>query len=142
MGPQAKGMQVGGAIALAVGAVFLVRWWMRPVDPAWSPSADGLAWVATRDCNGALLLPERTYLLSGDGSAPASVSWTLRSPEEGDSERTGAAGRAGDAGTVQAGTWSLKMRMGTEAPRRASATVRVSPAASVRPESLRIELAR
>jgi len=129
-------MQLGGAIAIAIGAAFLARWWMRTPGAAWAISADGAAWEATRDCNGALLLPERQYRMSGESTAPAQFQWILRDPEGGMPDRSG----VGSA--VSAGQWGVDMRMGTDAPRRAEVTVRISPASAVRVESLRIELSR
>jgi hypothetical protein len=137
MSPQAKGMQIGGAIAVAMCAAFLVRWWMMPAGDAWALSEDGGAWEATRDSNGARLLPTRRYALHGSGTAPAQVTWSLV-PTDVDN----APPRVGAAGRVEPGDWTLVFSCGTDAPRRALASVRVSPASAVRPESLRIELAR
>jgi hypothetical protein len=136
MAPQAKGMQIGGAIAVALCAVFLVRWWMMPVQAGWRLSADGTAWEATRDVNGAAILPERKYRVSGTGSADAVIAWTMQGTDGGGEMR------GGTAGTVHAGTWELVMRAGADAPRRATVTFRVTPPSAVDVDSLRLELTR
>ena len=136
MSPQAKGMQVGGAISVALCAAFLVRWWMWPVQPAWTLAADGAAWEASRDINGAAILPERRYRVSGRGTAPAEIVWRMRATDGDAPERTGAAGK------VDAGEWTLVIRAGVDAPRRAVVVVSVTPASAVDAQSLRIELTR
>ena len=136
MSPQAKGMQVGGAISVALCAVFLVRWWLWPVQPPWTLSADGSAWEASRDINGAAILPERRYRVTGTGSAPAEIAWRMRATDGDAPERTGAAGKVG------AGEWALVIRAGVDAPRRAVVVVSVMPASAVDAQSLRLELTR
>lgn len=136
MTPQAKGMQIGGAIAVALCGAFLVRWSMMPTGAEWRLSEDGSSWEATRDINGAAILPERKYRVSGTGSADAAIAWTMRG-----TDGTGQA-RSGSAGTVRAGEWELVMRAGTDAPRRAMVTVRVTPSSAVDVNSLTLELAR
>lgn len=136
MTPQGKGVQIGGAIAVALCAAFLVRWWMMPAQVAWQLSADGSAWEASRDVNGAAILPERRYRVSGRGTAGAEVTWRMRASEGDAPERTGA------AGAVAAGEWTLVAPVGTDAPRRAVVVVRVAPASAVDAASLKLELAR
>ena len=136
MSPQAKGMQVGGAISVALCAAFLVRWWMLPVPPAWAVSDDGSSWEATRDANGAAILPERRYRVSGRSTAPAEIVWRMRATDGDAPERTGAAGKVG------AGEWALVIRAGVDAPRRAVVVVSVMPASAVDAQSLRLELTR
>ena len=136
MGAQGKGMQIGGGIGVALCAAFLLRWWMLPPEPAWRRSADGTAWEATRDINGALILPERRYSLEGSGTAPVEVSWTMRATDGESSERSVT------AGSVSAGAWSLVMQAGSDAPRRAAVIVRVTPASAVDPQTLTLRLAR
>lgn len=136
MTPQGKGIQIGGAIAVVLCAAFLVRWWMMPAQFGWRLSDDGGAWEASRDINGAAILPERRYRLTGSGTASADITWMMRSSEDGAAERTG------PFGTVKAGEWTLVAPMGTDAPRRAVVVVRVVPAGAVDAASLRLELAR
>lgn len=136
MSPQAKGMQIGGAIGVALCAAFLVRWWMMPAEAAWRLADDGAAWEASRDINGAAILPERRYRLTGTGTAAANVSWRMR-PSDGDSPE-----RDGTAGTVGEGAWEITFAAGTDAPRRAAVTVRVAPARAVDAQSLKLTLAR
>lgn len=136
MTPQGKGVQFGGAIAVALCAAFLVRWWMMPAQVAWQLSADGSAWEASRDVNGAAILPERRYRVSGRGTAGAEVTWRMRASEGDAPENTGA------AGAVAAGEWTLVAPVGTDAPRRAVVVVRVAPAGAVDAASLKLELAR
>ena len=136
MTPQAKGVQIGGAIAVALCAGFLVRWWMAPAAPSWCLAADGSAWEAARDINGAALLPERKYRVSGTGAAPAEIGWTMQATD------SDAPPRSGTSGKVDAGAWELTLRAGVDAPRRATVAVRVMPAGAVDAQTLRIELAR
>lgn len=136
MSPQAKGMQVGGAISVALCAGFIVRWWLVPPDPAWRMSDDGAAWEASRDVNGAAILPERMYRVSGTGTATAEIAWKMRATDAESPERVGT------AGTVAAGEWELVIRAGSDAPRRATVVVRVMPASAVDAQSLRLELTR
>jgi len=136
MTPQAKGMQIGGAIGIALCSAFLLRWWTMPAQAGWRLSEDGTAWEATRDVHGAAILPERKYRLTGSASAPASVVWTMRATD-GDGDV-----RTGSAGAVSAGAWELAMRAGHDAPRRAIVTVRVAPSSAVDAESLTLELVR
>lgn len=136
MSPQAKGMQVGGAIAVALCGGFLVRWWLVPAQPAWALSVDGSAWEASRDVNGAAVLPERRYRVTGRGTAPAEITWAMRATDVESPERRGT------AGMVAAGEWEFVMRAGTEAPRRAAVVVRVAPASAVDAQSLKLELTR
>jgi hypothetical protein len=136
MTPQAKGLQIGSAIGVALCGVFLLRWWMMPAQGGWHLSEDGTAWEATRDVHGAAILPERRYRLSGTGSAPAEVAWTMRATD-GDGDV-----RTASAGDVSAGEWQLVMRAGTDAPRRAIVTVRVAPSSAVDAESLTLQLTR
>lgn len=136
MSPQAKGMQVGGAISVALCAAFLARWWLWPVQPAWTLSEDGSAWEAARDINGAAILPERRYRVTGAGTSPAEIGWRMRATDGDAPERAGAAGR------VDAGEWTLVVRAGADAPRRAAIVVRVTPASAVDAQSLRLELTR
>lgn len=136
MSPQAKGLQIGGAIAVAMCAAFLVRWWMMPAESAWRLAADGSAWEASRDVNGAAILPERRYRLSGTGTDKADISWRMR-PSDGEAPE-----RDGSAGTVGAGAWDVAFIAGTDAPRRAVVIVRVAPASAVDAQSLRLTLAR
>lgn len=136
MSPRGTGIQIGGAIAVAVCAVFLVRWSMMPAQVAWQLLPDGSAWEASRDANGAAILPERRYRVSGRGTAGAEVTWRMRASEDGAPERTGT------AGAVAAGEWTLVARVGTDAPRRAVVVVRVAPAGAVDATSLKLELAR
>jgi len=136
MSPQAKGMRIGGAVAAALCAAFLVRWWMVPAQPAWALSADGASWEASRDANGAAILPERRYRVTGNGTAPAQIAWRMRATESQMPERVGA------AGDVAAGKWELVIRAGDSAPRRAAVVVRVTPAGAVDAKSLKIELTR
>jgi hypothetical protein len=136
MSPQAKGMQVGGAISVALCAAFLVRWWMWPMQAGWALSEDGSAWEAARDINGAAILPERRYRVTGTGTSPAEIGWRMHATDGDAPERAGAAGR------VDAGEWALVMRAGVDAPRRAAIVVRVTPASAVDAQSLRLELTR
>jgi hypothetical protein len=136
MTPQAKGMRIGGTIALALCGAFLVRWIVMPHERGWRLSEDGTAWEATRDTNGAAILPERKYRVSGTGSADAAIAWTMRATDG--SGQT----RGGPAGAVRAGEWELVMRAGTDAPRRAIVTIRVTPSSAVDADSLTLELAR
>jgi hypothetical protein len=136
MSPQGKGMQIGGAAAVALCAAFMVRWWMVPAQPAWALSADGSSWEASRDANGAAILPERRYRVTGNGTAPVQVGWGMRSTGSEMPERVGAAGE------VAAGQWELVIRAGDGAPRRAVVVVRVTPAGAVDAKSLKIELTR
>lgn len=129
-------MQIGGAVAVALCGAFLVRWWMVPAQPAWALSADGASWEASRDANGAAILPERRYRVTGNGNAPAQIAWKMRAT---DSE---APERAGAAGEVAAGQWEIVIRAGDSAPRRAAVVVRVTPADAVDATSLKIELTR
>ena len=136
MTPQAKGKPIGGAVAVALCAGFLVRWWMVPSVPAWALSADSVAWEASRDINGAALLPERNYRVSGTGTAPAEIGWRMQATDSDAPPRTGTSGK------VDAGAWELTLRAGVDAPRRATVAVRVMPAGAVDVHTLRIELAR
>lgn len=136
MSPQAKGMQIGGAIAVVLCGAFVVRWWLWPAQPAWTLSDDGSAWEASRDINGAAILPERRYRVTGTGSAPAEIAWRMRATDTDAPKRTAAAGK------VAAGEWALVMRAGADAPRRAVVVVRVAPASAVDGQSLRLELTR
>lgn len=136
MSPQAKGTQIGGAISVALCAVFLVRWWMMPAEAAWRLAADGSAWEASRDINGAAILPERRYRLTGAGTAAADISWRMW-PSDGDSPE-----RDGSAGTVGAGAWDVVFVAGADAPRRAVVRVRVAPASAVDAQSLKLTLAK
>lgn len=136
MSPQAKGMQIGGAIGVALCAAFLVRWWMTPAEATWRLAADGSAWEASRDTNGAAILPERRYRLTGTGTAAADISWRMRA-SDGDAPE-----RAGTAGTVGVGAWEVVFAAGTDAPRRAVVMVRVAPASAVDAQSLKLMLAR
>ncbi len=129
-------MQIGGAIAVALCAAFIVRWWMVPAQPAWALTADGMSWEAVRDANGAAILPERRYRVTGTGNAAAEIAWRMRATDVESPER------GGTAGSVAAGEWELVMRAGTDAPRRAVVVVRVAPASAVDGQSLRIELTR
>ena len=136
MTPHSKGMLIGGAIAVAMCAAFLVRWWIMPPHGGWRLSADGSAWEASRDIHGAAILPERKYRASGTGTAPAEMGWRMRATDTDAPERTGTAGR------FAAGTWDLVFRAGADAPRRATVVVHVAPARAVDGDSLRLELAR
>jgi len=136
MSPQAKGMQIGGTIAVVLCGAFVVRWWLAHAQPAWTLSDDGSAWEASRDINGAAILPERRYRVTGTGSAPAEIAWRMRATDTDAPERTAAAGK------VAAGEWALVIRAGSDAPRRAVVVVRVAPASAVDAQSLRLELTR
>lgn len=136
MSPQRKGMQIGGAISAALCAAFIMRWWMVPTESAWRLTPDGAAWEATRDVNGAVLLPERKYSVEGSCAAPAKVSWIMRATDGPVDERSG------EAGSVTAGRWAIAVQAGPNSPRRAAVTIRVSPAEAIEPNTLKVQLAR
>jgi hypothetical protein len=136
MTSRGKGLLIGAAIAAAMCAAFLVRWLTMPPQGGWRLSADGSSWEASRDINGAAILPERKYCASGTGTAPAEMGWRIRPSDTDAPERTGT------AGGVAAGQWELTFRAGAGAPRRATVVVHVTPANAVDGDSLRLELSR
>lgn len=136
MNPQRRGLLIGSAISAVICVAFAVRWWLTGSEPGWRLSKDGSAWEASRDVNGAMILPERQYLLRGTGTAAADIAWLMQGTHSGEPPRTGAAGQ------VAAGKWSIAFRAGIDAPRRAIVVVRVMPASAVDAQSLRLELTR